>query len=103
VFDSPKKNLNRLDQELLAQEQEAWAERQNRQAAKSAGTNETPKKKKAPPAPKTRNRDKTDVPLDRFSEDVREPRESLAGLVLLACILMLGILAVAAWWLWYLL
>ena len=101
MFDNPKKNLKRLEQELLAEEQEAWAERQRRETGKPVNRNEKPSKK----TPKAKNRDRVDVRTDDFSEEIRrEPNEkSPAGLALLACILMLGILAVLGWWVWVLL
>lgn len=45
------------------------------------------------------NSDRCDVDLDDYSESVRKEKPAGAGLVILACVLTAGIVAVLIWWL----
>lgn len=107
VFDDPKKELEKLQQQLL--EDEAWFEKELDSALRMIGEDVpkknptgtragTPAKKPAPqaparPKPSSKTRPATDEPR-------KAPKEKgIRGLVILAVLETLGIVGVVAYWL----
>lgn len=127
MFKDAQRELQRLEEELLAEEEEELEESAGeaededfmdfsefdqdmmdrtastlvfRSGAEKFRQQLNEQQRKAVPV-RAYNSDETDQDLDDYSEEVWEPRkkgESLGGLVVLAIILTLGIVAVVAWW-----
>ncbi len=109
MFDDPKKNLRRLEQQL-------WEERISGKDPEEDWDLPDEEEAEDPEAPpirnyangygrSVRNRDRGDVDLEQYSSQVYEPpkKKGLGGLLLLLLLEMIGILAVVAYWKLYLL
>ena len=102
MFDDPKKELQRLEEELLKyEEKDAEFERFYEDIFREFGTAEEPRAaspaapRKASPATAPRNMTYTDVPRAVAAA----PKKRNTGLVILLCIEIAGILGVAGYWL----
>ena len=101
MFDDPKKELERL-QQLLDGEDDRWLDDQLAEAHRLMGD---PVPEEEPPAEvrrfRGRNTDPADVDMVGYSDEIHdEPKKKgVRGLVILACLELLGIAAVAAYWL----
>ena len=131
MFDDPRKELRRLEEQLLAEEdpepqppeEDFWLDDELEEARRLLG-DETPddeEEEDEDPEPMVyrnfangygrrqsapvRNRDRFDRDLEEYSDQVHdEPREKgVRGLVILACLELLGIAAVIVYWLLFLL
>ena len=127
MFDDPKKELNRLQRQLLAEEEpeqeadfyeeyldeEDWLDQEIAEAKAMVGYEE----EEEPPVRNFANGYGRNVPhqparyentpsrpayrghVNTYEEEIpEEPEENLRGLVILAWLLTLGIVAVAAYW-----
>ena len=126
MFDDPRKELRRLEEQLLAEEDPGpdvpedtlWLDDELEEARRLLG-DETPddeEEEDEDPEPMVyrnfangygrrqsapvRNRDRFDRDLEEYSDQVHdEPREKgVRGLVILACLELLGILGILGWW-----
>ena len=131
MFDDPRKELRRLEEQLLAEEDPGpdvpedalWLDDELEEARRLLG-DEMPddeEEEDEDPEPMVyrnfangygrrqsvpvRNRDRFDRDLEEYSDQVHdEPREKgVRGLVILACLELLGIAAVIVYWLLFLL
>ena len=97
MFDDPKKELAKLEAQLLKDEE--WFDTELEMAKALIGDEPAPKKpaKQAAPAQasgKTAGKTKKEAPA---------PKKSNKGLVILACLETLGIVGVVAYWMLFLL
>ena len=106
MFDDPKEELRRLQQRLLAEEDREEPE-SDEDWLEDAPCDEEEEEPEEPPVRnyangygKARNRDRADLDLEDYSEEVyHAPREKgVGGLVALACLELLGIAALAFYW-----
>jgi hypothetical protein len=125
MFDDPQKELKRLEEQLLAEEDSDWLDNELEAMHRLLG--DEPKKADMDETRVYRNfangygeqirnfangygegqpsgrvdDEQTDSELDTYSDQVPEPekKKSAAGLVILACLETLGILAIIAYWL----
>ena len=104
MFDDPGKELNRLQQQLL-EEDDGWLDDALADAHRLLGDDgdeeDIAPAPGRPAAARTRNTDRSDPDLEAYSRAVHdEPKKKgVAGLVFLLCLELLGIAAVAAYWL----
>lgn len=118
MFDDPKKELEQLQEQLLKDED--WFARELDSAKAMIGDQPTPKKRKTAAAgavhsanaqrkpqtsadPAIRNFANGYGNADSQQEEPKAPRKSNKGLIILACLETLGIVAIAAYWLIFLL
>jgi hypothetical protein len=112
MFDNPKKELEKLEKQLL--EDEEWFQRELDSAKRMIG--QVPAKQQRPSAPRTPQAPKAapkSAPARSSGSKpkaqavpVKEPvekKKSNKGLVILACAETLGILGLAAYWVLFLL
>lgn len=111
MFRDTKEELDRLEAELLAQEEPAQSQEDALEEAlldeilKEYGADAQQEEstviyKNYSNGYTAYNSDKTDEDLEEFSEAVREPKKDRSILVLsiVALVLMAGILGILAWW-----
>ena len=104
MFDDPRRELQRLEKELLAEEEDAWLDEQLQEAHALLGDAPEPEvpRRSAMPVRNFANGYGRDVPVFEEEEeeyDVPQPRErGLGALVLLAALETLGILSIIAYW-----
>ena len=137
MFDDPRKELRRLEEQLLAEEapqppapeEDVWLDDELEEARRLLGDELSGDEEDDPPVyrnyangygshppvrnyangygqpGRVRNRDRFDRDLEEYSDQVHdEPREKgVRGLVILACLELLGIAAVIVYWLLFLL
>lgn len=116
MFDDPKKELERMEKKLLAAEDDDWLEKQLAEARMLIGDDvAAPKKRKHSSegdiyrnyangyGAGTPKREKV-LYADEYEEEEDYPQEKgVRGLILLACLETLGIVAILAYWLVHLL
>ena len=103
MFDDPRKELRRLEQQLLAEEEDDWLDDELAEAHRLMGDDPDEEEyDDAPRSPRARSRntDLPDVDLEEYSDEIHdEPKKKgLGGLLFLICLELLGIAAVAAYW-----
>ena len=119
MFDDPKKELEQLEEKLLAAEDDDWLDKQLSEAKALIG--DAPRKKRpangnayrnyansyGKEAPKTQAAPKKKEPqvyADEYEEEEEVPKEKgVRGLIILAVAETLGIVGIIAYWLIHLL
>lgn len=114
MFDDPKKDLNRLNSQLLAEEpeveEEDWLEAELK-AAHALMDNDysRPQNREVPLYDYEEDEEEEDIALyadaPQPSEKTKKPKKQkgIGGLVFLACLETLGIIALILWWVLWLL
>ncbi len=102
MFDDPKKELAKLEAQLLKEEE--WFDRELEQAKALIGDEPAPRKKAAQkPAQTAPKQPAKKTAAKQPKEDPAPKKKSNKGLVILACLETLGIVGVVAYWLLFLL
>lgn len=107
MFDDPRKELRRLERQLLDEEDD-WLDDALEEAHRLIGDDEPEDEPLPPPvrgAVRSRNTDSRDVDLEEYSDLVHNPpkKKGIRIPALVLCLELLGIAAVAAYWLLFLL
>lgn len=118
MFDDPKRDLKRMEAELLAQEDESWLDRELAEARRLLDRDyeeeDAPEESEPESAPAVRigtgaaNTDRVDVDLDAYSDELLDAppvkkEKGVRGLVILIVLELLGIAGLGAYWLMQLL
>ena len=98
MFRDAKEELQRLEQELLEVEAQETEEQQEPEWEEEPSEEEGESYVNFPENIRAYNTDHTDVDLEEFSRQVREPEKPIAGWVVLAFLLMTGIVCVLGYW-----
>lgn len=110
MFDDPKKELQRLEKRLLAAEDEDWLDQQLEEAKAMIGDDRRAGRPAADAniyrnyannygASMTWEEDDSALYVDEYEEEDYDPREKgIRGLIVLACLETLGIVAIIAYW-----
>ena len=108
MFDDPKKELKKLEAQLLKEEE--WLDKELEMAKALIGDEAAPKQKKKPvqnqPAQQTRKTrgEAPAKPVQKSKKEAPAPKKkSNKGLVILACLETLGIVGIVAYWMLFLL
>ena len=97
MFDDPKKELAKLEAQLLKDEE--WFEKELEVAKALIGEETAPKKGAKKPAAQPQKK-----AAPKVQQEAPAPKKkSNKGLVILACLETLGILGIVGYWLWMLL
>ena len=103
MFDDPKKELKKLEQQLL--DDEKWFQKELDSAKRMIGqVPDSPRRTSAPQSPQASRSTAQTRPAPAGKAPVKTPakkkkKKSIQGLVILACVEFAGILALAAYWL----
>ncbi len=102
MFDDPRKELKRLQDQLLEEEDDDLGDMLADAHRLLGDEEEEDEPSPVRPAPgRTRNRDRSDTDLEDYSRRVHDgpKKKGVAGLVFLLCLELMGIAALAAYWL----
>ena len=101
MFDDPRKELNRLQAQLLEDDEDELGDMlADAHRLLGDGEEEDEPAPVRPATPRTRNTDRSDTDLDDYSRRVHDApkKKGVAGLVFLLCLELMGIAVLAAYW-----
>lgn len=110
MFDDPKQDLKRMEQELLSQEDDGWLDRELADARRLLDEEEPDEDEaffrdfsETCPGAVTNN-DRVDVDLDAYSDELLDAppvkrEKGIRGLLILIVLELLGIAAIGVYWL----